>query len=197
MNTQGEPQLNEQAKPAVELSIETRMGENAPEYQLRLTVGVQSFTICQPRETMAEATWLMEQFGKALDAAPYPTADAPLPAMSDEACVMLDELDADAGYLFGRVVVAGIDGAEECAKAMAEAVRAKVRKIKTALAAASPPLFVSLHEGPVSLGVTPPAQGDRALLEQALEAIVHAQQSGVGNSPTLVAALRQRLKESC
>jgi hypothetical protein len=51
-----------------ELSIEMRMGESAPEYQLRLEIGVQSFTICQPRADKLDALSLQRTFARALAA---------------------------------------------------------------------------------------------------------------------------------
>ena len=62
--------------PKRQILIESRMGDTAQEYQVRLSIGVQSFDICQPRETMAEAEWLADQLGKALDSlSPPPEGD--------------------------------------------------------------------------------------------------------------------------
>lgn len=63
----------------IEISVDVQMGETKLEYQVRLTIGVQSFTICQPRETLAEATWLMEQLSKALESAALLEAPAQQP----------------------------------------------------------------------------------------------------------------------
>ncbi len=52
----------------IELSIH-KMGDAIPDYQVFISIGVQEFAICLPRETMEEATWLLGQFRKALTAA--------------------------------------------------------------------------------------------------------------------------------
>lgn len=42
------------------------MGEGGQEHQVRLEIGVQSFTVCKPRETRAEADWLAGQVRAAI-----------------------------------------------------------------------------------------------------------------------------------